>query len=164
MEFDLQPHLSNDLIELKPLHEGDFEKLFAVASDPLIWEQHPDSLRYTREVFEKYFAGAVESKSAFLIYDKISNDLIGSSRYYDNKPAEHSIAIGWTFLARSHWGNTYNKALKKLMIDYAFNYVDTIVFHVGSNNMRSRKAVEKLGAILLSEIDGTVTYELAKKL
>ncbi len=164
MEFDLQPHLSNDLIELKPLHEGDFEKLFAVASDPLIWEQHPDSLRYTREVFEKYFAGAVESKSAFLIYDKISNDLIGSSRYYDNKPAEHSIAIGWTFLARSHWGNTFNKALKKLMIDYAFKYVDTIVFHVGSNNMRSRKAVEKLGAILLSEIDGTVTYELAKKL
>ncbi len=162
MALNLQPHLENALIELKPLVESDFENLFLVASDPLIWEQHPDKLRYTRDVFAVYFASAVASKSAFMIYDKNNGNLIGSTRYYDYLPEQQSIAIGYTFLVRACWGNTYNKSLKKLMIDYAFTNVKTVVFHVGSDNMRSRKAVEKLGAVIESDIDGRVTYTLSK--
>lgn len=162
MNFNLQPQLSNALIQLEPIESTDFEKLFAVASDPLIWEQHPERLRYTREVFEKYFKSAVESHSAFLIYDNVSKALIGSTRYYDYNSGQSSIAIGYTFIARSFWGNTYNKSLKKLMIDYAFNHVDNVVFHVGTHNMRSCKAVEKLGAHILSDIDENVTYNLSK--
>jgi len=163
MDFNLQPdHLANNQIVLKPLEANDFEKLFAVASDPLIWEQHPDSLRYTRPIFEKYFQSAVESHSAFLIYDNVSKALMGSTRYYDYKPEQSSVAIGYTFISRAFWGNTYNKSLKKLMIDYAFEHVDNVVFHVGTNNIRSRKAVEKLGAQLLSDIEGNVTYNLSK--
>lgn len=163
MDFNLQPNnLSNEIITLKPLIATDFEKLFAVASDTLIWEQHPDRLRYTRPVFEKFFQSAVESNSAFLIYDNVSKALMGSTRYYDYQPEKKSIAIGYTFIARAFWGNTYNKSLKKLMIDYAFNHVNTFVFHVGTQNLRSRKAVEKLGAHLVTDIDGNVTYNLSK--
>src|SRR5687768_12799767 len=100
MQINLQPLLKNNLIELNPLRETDFEALYAVTSDPLIWEQHPDKLRHTRGGFKKYFDGGIESGSAFLISDVASGDIIGCTRYYDHDAAKKQIAIGWTFLAR----------------------------------------------------------------
>ncbi len=99
MHFELQPHLENNLIKLIPLKKKDFEKLYQVASDPLIWEQHPDKDRYKKEVFEKFFKGALESGGAFLILDQNSGEVIGSSRYYDLDDDKKSIAIGYTFIA-----------------------------------------------------------------
>jgi RimJ/RimL family protein N-acetyltransferase len=60
LEFDLQPTLTGTLLELRPLRLDDFDALFAAASDPLIWEQHPESDRYERTVFQRYFDGAIE--------------------------------------------------------------------------------------------------------
>ena len=48
MEFDLQPLLKGNLIEVRPLTKEDFDALFAAASDPLIWKQHPENDRYKR--------------------------------------------------------------------------------------------------------------------
>jgi RimJ/RimL family protein N-acetyltransferase len=146
MEFDLQPTLSETLISIRPLYEKDFDDLFALASDPLIWEQHPTRDRYKREVFEKYFQGAIESKGAFLVFNAKTGRAIGCSRFYELDKEARSVGIGYTFLSRDHWGATYNRALKSLMINHAFKFVDRIVFHVGINNVRSQKAVEKLGA------------------
>lgn len=148
MSFPTQPILEDEQVRLEPLKSNDFEKLYAVASDPLIWEQHPVNTRYQRDVFANYFKGAIESKGALLIYDKAANVLIGSSRYYDYDEAQSLILIGYTFIARNYWGRTYNFAIKKLMLDHAFKYVDTVVFHIGSNNMRSRIAMERLGGVL----------------
>jgi RimJ/RimL family protein N-acetyltransferase len=144
--FDLQPILQNDIIRVEPLQSTDFERLYKVASDPLIWEQHPNPDRYKREVFEAFFKGAIESKGAFLVFNKTNNEVIGSSRYYEFFPDQRSVAIGYTFLCCECWGTTHNRALKTLMLDHAFRFVDNVIFHIGANNIRSQKAIEKLGA------------------
>ena len=149
--FNLQPTLEDDLVRICPLAEKDFESLFKVASDPLIWEQHPSKDRYRKEVFQSYFDSAVESKGAFLIYAKANNELIGSSRYYEYDRSKSRIAIGYTFIAKAYWGGKYNRAIKKLMLDHAFRYVDAVIFHIGPTNFRSQQAILKLGARKIGE-------------
>ncbi|MEI7508217.1 MAG: GNAT family N-acetyltransferase [Flavobacterium sp.] len=157
MIIDLQPkHLQNERIKLAPLQEHDFDELYQVASDPLVWEQHPNTLRYQKPVFQNFFEGAIQSQGAFFIREATTNQAIGSSRFYDYNPENNSILIGYTFLGRKFWGNGYNKALKKLMMDYAFQFVDTIYFHIGACNIRSQKAIEKIGGIKIDEFE--VTY------
>lgn len=142
---DLQPTLTGETLLLRPLRAEDFEPLFAVASDPLIWALHPEPTRWQREVFERYFNAGMASKGALLIVEKSTGKILGSSRYYDWNPADRSVAIGFTFLARSHWGGDTNRELKKLMLDHAFGFAQTAWFHVGPNNFRSRRAMEKIG-------------------
>lgn len=150
IKINWQPtHLENELVKLIPLSETDFEALYQIASDPLIWEQHPNKDRYKREVFRTFFDDAIKSKGAFLIVEKSSNKAIGSTRYYD--ATNSSITIGYTFFGREFWGGQYNKATKKLMIDYAFQFVDKIHFHIGAENIRSQKGIEKLGAVKVNE-------------
>jgi N-acetyltransferase len=149
LEFELQPTLRGELIVVRPLQPGDFEALFAAASDPLVWEQHPESDRYKREVFQKFFDSAIESKGAFAVIDRKTGRMIGSSRYWNLKPDESEVEIGWTFLAREFWGGTYNAELKKLMLAHAFQFVDRVVLIVGENNLRSQKAVQKIGGTFL---------------
>ena len=151
MSFDLQARLTGNLIELRPLMREDFDSLFAAASDPLIWEQHPENDRYTREVFQNYFDGAMESKGAFAIIDRKSGRIIGSSRYCNLNEAKSEVEIGWTFLERTFWGGTYNRELKSLMLDHAFRFVDRVLFMVGENNIRSQKALVKIGAKFLKK-------------
>jgi N-acetyltransferase len=147
MTFDLQPHLKGELIELRPLKPADWDELFAVASDPLIWEQHPEEDRYTENVFRVYFTGALESGGAFVIIDRQTEQIIGSTRFYGYDPEKSEIEIGWTFLARRYWGGRYNAEMKRLLLNHAFRYVESVVFFVGENNVRSQKAMEKIGAI-----------------
>jgi N-acetyltransferase len=161
MQFDLQPTLRGELIELRPLRPDDFDALFSAASDTLIWEQHPESDRYQRDVFQKYFDGALESKGAFAIIERESGRIIGSSRYCNLDPKESEVEIGWTFLERKFWGGSYNRDLKKLMLDHAFQFVDRVLFVVGEKNLRSQKALEKIGARFLRKAqlparDGTL--------
>lgn len=157
IEFELQPTLLGTLIELRPLREDDFPELFRAASDPLIWEQHPESTRYQPDVFRKYFDGAIESLGAFAIVDRKSRRIIGSSRYCDLKPDESQVEIGWTFLERAYWGGEYNGELKRLMVDHALKYVERVVFVVGENNLRSQRALEKIGARFLTKADGVTS-------
>lgn len=146
MTFDLQPVLQGDLIEARPLVEADFQPLYDVASDPLIWAQHPASDRYREDVFKSFFREAIESGGALVVVDADSGDIIGSSRYHAYAPANRTVEIGWTFLARKYWGGTFNRELKRLMLRHAFRFVDAVLFLIGPENLRSRKAVEKIGA------------------
>jgi RimJ/RimL family protein N-acetyltransferase len=122
--------------------------MFAAASDPEIWEQHPESDRYTEAVFRKYFDGAMASGSAFAFVDKASSKVIGSSRYWGYEPENSEIEIGWSFLARAYWGGKYNAEIKKLMLKHAFTFVETVIFWIGADNLRSRRATEKIGGML----------------
>jgi len=153
MSFDLQPSFNDNLISVVPLKESDFENLYAVAADPLIWEQHPNPDRYKREVFEVFFQGAIESGGAFMIYNQATGEVVGSTRYYEWNEEDNSIAIGYTFIARKFWGKGFNGAMKKLMVDYAFKFVDKVVLHIGATNFRSQRAIEKLGATKVAEIE-----------
>lgn len=145
-----QPILANEYIQLTPLQQSDWDVLYAVASDQLIWEQHPESNRYQKAVFALFLEKAI-TDGALLITHKPSGAVIGSTRFYDEKPSQ-SIAIGYTFLSRSYWGNGTNLWVKKLQLDYAFQFVPKVVFHVGSTNWRSQKAVAKLGAVPVQQI------------
>ena len=147
MSFDLQPHLKGELIELRPIMPEDWDDLFVVASDSLIWEQHPESDRYKEDVFKVFFKDALESGGAFVVIDTKSKRIIGSTRYHGYDPEKSEVEIGWTFLARKCWGGRYNREMKQLMLAHAFQFVENVVFYVGENNIRSQKATEKIGAI-----------------
>jgi RimJ/RimL family protein N-acetyltransferase len=147
MAFDLQPHLKSELIELRPLTPNDWDELFAVASDRLIWEQHPERDRYKEDVFRVFFKEALDSGGAFVIIDRKTQRIIGSTRFYGFDPKKSEIEIGWTFLARRYWGGQYNAEMKLLLLNHAFQFVESVVFFVGEDNVRSQKAMEKVGAI-----------------
>ncbi len=153
MSFDLQAGLQNESVKAVPLKPSHFDLLYKVASDPLIWEQHPNPDRYKREVFQIFFRGAIESGGAFLVSDAQTKQVIGSSRYYDFDTEADSVSIGYTFFSRSHWGGKYNPALKKLMLNHAFRFVKQVNFHIGAVNLRSQKAIERLGAKKIGELE-----------
>ena len=146
-DFDAQPTLVGETISLRPLSAEDFEPLYAVASDPLIWADHPEPVRYQRPVFERFFDSALTSRSALVVTDKVSGEVAGSSRYYDWDPTVREVAIGYTFLARSRWGGATNREMKRLMLEHAFRWAGVVWFHVGMHNLRSRRAMEKIGGV-----------------
>lgn len=151
MNFPIPAILENENLKLLPLQQDDFERLYKVASDPEMWAQHPNPDRYKREAFENFFKGAIESKGAFLVLDKKNNDVLGCTRFYDYDADDKSVLIGYTFYGRNSWGRNINPVVKKLMLDYAFQYVDKVIFHVGKQNIRSQIAMERLGAIKTGE-------------
>jgi RimJ/RimL family protein N-acetyltransferase len=153
MNFSVQQDIRNENVVLKPLKESDFEDLFSQAADEEVWNQHPNKNRYKREVFENFFSGALESKGAFVIIDKSSNQIIGSTRFYDFNEEDNSIFIGYTFYGKAFWGKNYNSQVKKLMLDYIFQFVVSVNFHVGNENFRSQKAMGKLGAQNMGELN-----------
>jgi RimJ/RimL family protein N-acetyltransferase len=150
--FALQPTLRGERIELRPLALDDFDALHAAASDPLIWEQHPEPDRHKRDVFQRYFDGGMASRGALTIVERRSGKIIGSSRYCNLKTDDREVEIGWTFLGRAYWGGSYNREVKSLMLAHAFRYVDRVVFVVGENNLRSQKALQKIGARFLRRV------------
>lgn len=152
LDFGFQPTLQGARVILRPIAPSDWTSLLAAASDPAIWEQHPEADRYEPDVFRRYFDGAVESGSALVFIDRNSGSVIGSSRFHGLDAEKKEIEIGWTFLARDYWGGSYNTEIKQLMLDHAFRFVDTVVFWVGETNLRSRRAMEKLGATLRAGI------------
>ena len=155
MSFDPQPILKGELIELRPLRADDFHGLYAVAADPLMWEQHPAKDRYKEEVFEVFFHEALESGGALVDIDSKDSQVIGSSRFHGYHKEKSEIEIGWTFLTRSHWGGIYNREMKQLMLRHAFRFVNSVIFLVGPQNLRSQRAVEKIGGVCVgSRPDG----------
>ncbi|MCH7717061.1 MAG: GNAT family N-acetyltransferase [Gemmatimonadetes bacterium] len=147
MPFDYQPVLKADLVELRPLRSEDYDDLYAVAADPLIWEQHPAKNRHEKEGFQVFFHEALASGGALLAIDTRTQRMIGSSRFHGYDKERSEVEIGWTFLARSHWGGMYNGQMKELMLQHAFRFVNCVVFLVGPQNLRSVRAVEKIGGV-----------------
>lgn len=169
--FDLQPTLGDELIAIRPLEERDWDALFVVASDPLIWEVHPAFDRYQEPVFRRYFDDAIASGGGLVVLDRKTGAIIGASRYDFSFADPGEIEIGWTFLARDYWGGEYNARMKRLMLAHAFRFLDVVMFKVGADNLRSRRAMEKIGgrlternipAEMAGELVGHVVYVINK--
>ena len=151
MNFTIQPVLENETVILFPLNNDDFEALHLSASNPEIWEQHPNKNRYKREVFANFFEGAMQSKGAFKVLDKRSNKIVGTTRFYGLDENERKILIGYTFYEKNCWGKGINQRVKRMMLDYIFNYISEVIFHVGASNIRSQIAMDRLGATKIEE-------------
>ena len=151
--MDRQPVLEGELLLLRPLHPDDWEAVFAVASDPLIWQLHPAHDRWQEAVVRPFFDDALEKRGALVIIDRASGAIVGSSRFQGHDPEESCVEIGWTFLARSHWGGQHNRELKRLMLVHAFRFVERVVFMVGAENLRSRGAMTKIGGKLTDHVE-----------
>ena len=162
MDFYIQSLLENEKVILYPLQEYDFDELYSVANDPKIWEQHPNKDRWQKEVFKIFFAGAIQSKGAFKIVDKQNGNILGSTRFYDFNKQDDSIMIGYTFYAERFWGKGINHSVKTLMLDYIFDCVSLVLFHIGSENIRSQKAIGRLGTSKIGEQEVTYYGEQAK--
>ena len=147
MSFDFQPVLESQLVALRPLRSSDFGDLYAVACDPLVWEQHPARDRHAEAVFREFFREALASGGALVARDGESNRVIGSSRFHGYDEQRSEIKIGWSFLARSHWGGVYNGEMKRLMLRHAFQFVEHVVLLIGRDNLRSRRAAQKVGGV-----------------
>lgn len=162
MYFNTQPTQENEQIILLPLQEEDFEALYGVASDPEIWKQHPNKDRWKRDIFRTFFEGAILSKGAFKIMDKSTGQIIGSTRFYDYNEADDSILIGYTFYATQYWGKGINHAVKSMMLDYIFQFVSKVYFHIGAENLRSQIAISRLGTTKIAEQEITYFGEAPK--
>src|SRR6266851_3449855 len=155
---DFQPTLTGLTVVVRPISAADWSELFAAGSDPEIWKVHPVRDRHTEAGFRKFFDGAVTSKMGFVFVDRSTGRLIGSSRYYGYEPELSEIEIGWTFIVRSHWGGATNREVKRLMLDHAFTFVDTVIFWVGEKNWRSQGAMTTIGGV---KREGLFTRELS---
>lgn len=160
--LDRQPHLANARVALRPLVAGDWPALFAAASDPSIWAAHPAHDRWQEPVFRTYFEEALASGGALVALDPdidpAAGAIIGASRYDFGGADPGEIEIGWTFLARSHWGGATNAAMKALMVGHALKHVDRVIFLIGENNIRSRRAMEKIGGVLTDRHHDAVVH------
>lgn len=170
-DFDFQPTLQGPCVTVRPIAPADWEPMFLAASDPEVWAQHPASDRYTEPAFRRFFDDAIACGSAFAFVARQSGEIIGSSRYNGFDATLREVEIGWTFLTRSYWGGGVNGEIKRLMLDHAFRYVDTVVFWIGESNIRSRRAIEKIGGVRRGDIhyrNGSsdsphVVYEIRKQ-
>lgn len=161
MQFDFQPTLQGELLSLRPLEPDDYDALFAVASDPLIWEQHPARDRYKENVFKRLFQESLQSGGCLVAIDPRIGKVIGSSRFHGFDAENGVIEIGWTYLARIYWGGMYNGEMKRLMMYHAFRFVKSVIFVIGVENLRSQKAIEKLGGVresVTTNASGTQSY------
>lgn len=162
MKLNIQPTLENEKVIVLPLQATDFEALYTTASDPEIWEQHPNKNRWKREVFSTFFEGAMQSNGAFKVVDKATGNVIGSTRFYDYNPVDQSIFIGYTFYAVAYWGKGFNSAVKTMMLDHIFQWVSTVYLHIGAENTRSQKSISRLGAEKIGEQEVTYLGEAPK--
>ena len=147
MSFDYQPVLKGDLVELRQLRSEHYDELYAIAADPLIWAQHQVKNRHEEGRFQVFFREALASGGALLAIDTETQRMIGSSRFHGYDKERSEVEIGWTFLDRSYWGGRYNGQMKELMLQHAFRFANCVVFLVGPQNLRSQRAVEKIGGV-----------------
>lgn len=149
--MDRQPVLEDDRLVLRPLEAADWDALYAVASDPAVWELHPVNTRWQEPVFRAFFAEALREGGALIAIDRASGKVAGSSQFRGHDPQASQVEIGWTFLGRDHWGGETNRAMKRLMLGHALQTVERVVFRIGETNLRSRRAMEKIGGQLTDE-------------
>lgn len=146
--FEFQPELVGELVRMRPLQAEDFAALYALAADPLLWEQHPNPERATEAGFQAYFDDQLGSGGALVAMNKVDGAMVGMSRYSMTFAESGEVEIGWTFIGRVYWGGDYNRDIKRAMLAHAFRFGKTVIFRIGEHNLRSRRAVEKLGARL----------------
>ena len=154
--FDAQPTLTDGAVRLRPMRADDWQALYAVARDPDIWTLHPASERWKEPSFRVFFNLGLASGGTLVMEAAVTGTLLGSSRYDRERAQDGEVEIGWTFLARDRWGGPTNAAVKRLMVGHALATFERVIFLIGEDNARSRRALEKIGGTLTPRIVETL--------
>ena len=147
--------LSGKHVCLELLSETDIPTLRQLAKNEAIWE-------FTKGIlidadydanFDEYISlakdkNAMGGQQAFVIRQTMDRAIIGMTRFYDINPKDRKLAIGYTWYVPAVWGQIHNKECKLLLLQYAFETAafTRVEFHVAGQNLRSQKAVTKIGA------------------
>lgn len=154
MPIDFRPTLENEFVILSPLTLENYGKLLDVASQEKLVQYSPSDIE-TPHALRNYVISAMEQSErknsiTFIVFDKVKQLFAGSTRYMNINWKNKVLEIGSTWIGREFQGSGLNTHMKYLMINHAFDIMEfeKIEFRIDERNMRSRKAVEKLGAVL----------------
>jgi RimJ/RimL family protein N-acetyltransferase len=150
--FDSEIILENERAKLKPLKGDDINELARVAYEPSIWQLGMSNIKEEKDLSE-YINIALNERSSklsypFLIFDRQTNSIAGSTRYGNISFPHKRLEIGWTWIHPTHQGTGLNKACKFLLLQFAF---ETLLFNrvelkTDLLNQQSQKAMMKIGA------------------
>lgn len=143
--------LEGERVRLEPLTPAHLHQLVAACNDDALWEfTFRANLFAQEETAKRLIADAIEDPHtvAFVVVDKATNTVIGSTRYFDIEEQHRKLEIGWTFIARSHWRTHVNTECKLLLLRYAFETWNAarVQLKAEAVNQRSRNAILRLGA------------------
>jgi RimJ/RimL family protein N-acetyltransferase len=145
--------LKGKTVELHPLEVENFEKLLEAASNQEIWEL--TSVNYSvPDIFYSNSNAALQGREngtvyPFIIVDKSTKEIIGTTRFLDIAPSDGKLEIGVTWIKKEYWGSTVNLECKLLLLSYSFDILNAnrVQFRAKADNLRSRKAIEKIGGV-----------------
>jgi RimJ/RimL family protein N-acetyltransferase len=155
MEIDIAK-LSGSRVYLEFLSPAHREAIRPLAKNEVIWEFNkmlPGDDSYDA-AYDSYFDAALDKnglggQQTFVIKKTDDNSIIGMTRFYEISPKEKTVLIGYTWYVPAVWGKVYNKECKLLLLQYAFENMkfNRVELRVAHQNVRSQKAVEKIGAV-----------------
>lgn len=144
--------LEGEKVKLIPLENSHKDEILKAASDGKLWELWFTSVPSSKSI-DNYIAHAVKQRQKgieypFVVIDKKSGELIGSTRYYNIQPEHRRLEIGYTWYAKNHQRTGVNTESKLLLLQYAFEDLNCIAVQFMTNwhNLRSREAIKRLGA------------------
>lgn len=146
--------LEGNKVRLVPLAREHFAELRKLSGDPSIWNSMAVD-GSDPAVFNQYLESAVLRRAtgeqyAFTVIDRFSGSIIGSTMFHSMHPAFRKLEIGYTWYTPAYWRTGHNRECKLLLLTYCFEVLKTIrvQFTSDENNLRSRVAIERLGAKL----------------
>lgn len=156
MKIDFTPDiiLENDRALLRPLRLEDFDNLLVFSEkEPTLWTYSLISAAGA-EHLRSYIKRALEDRASnksypFLIVDKATQEIAGSTRFYDYQPTHNTVQLGYTWYGKKFQGTGLNKNCKFLLLSHAFETwkLDRVEFRADYNNKRSIAAMKSIGCI-----------------
>ena len=139
-------------VDLQPLDLDDLPALYEVAADKALWKHIPTDCSRPDRFMESY-TKSIQDRDAgiqypFLILGRDARQIIGSTRLFDLHPQDRKLEIGWTWIAQAYWGTDVNLECKSLLLTFCFETLGArrVQLKTDELNIRSRKAIEKIGA------------------
>jgi len=144
--------LENNFVRLEVLNESHLEFLHEFIHQQEIWKYSLIPMK-TKEDIKKYVEMAIQyyhegSQLPFIVFDKLTNRYVGSTRLYEISTSNKRAKLGYTWYDKVVQGTKVNKSCKYLLLDYAFNQLDfnRIEFNADVRNEKSIFAMKSLGA------------------
>lgn len=144
-------NIDGDIINLTSLEEEHIIELEKLSKDKRIWEYYTMDGTNSEKLISAFYEAIIErgngTQYPFVIFHKLENRIIGSTRFLDIQEKHLKLEIGWTWLYPNYWGTTINLECKLLLLTFCFETLKTtrVQFKTDERNLRSRKAIEKIG-------------------